>query len=225
MPPTHKILAAALLVAGLAASVAVAMPAAGAGVNRCRQPGARIVAHHGQVSLLERGRNSNWTIHLFSCWGPTGREHLITSQDDATEFSVTHVVFSSNYVALDAHEFGFGGDSAVNSDEIFSVNARAGRTVQDLSPPGVENTGDVPGSTTYVDALALADDGAIAYIGSAYRPCPAAVGVVVADRTGHHTLDCPVKGEPAAARISGLSLSGHTVTWTHGGVTRTAQLD
>jgi hypothetical protein len=44
------------------------MPAAFAGVNHCLEPGARIVARQGQVSLLERGRNSKWTIRLFSCW-------------------------------------------------------------------------------------------------------------------------------------------------------------
>lgn len=220
----RKIPAAVSLVFGLGAGAAAAIPAKLASVNHCLQPGARIVAHQRQVSLLERGHNSNWTIHLFSCWNPTGREHLITSQDFATDFTATHVVFNGRYVAGDAHEFGFGGDSVVNSDEIFSVDARTGRTLQDLTPPGVENTGDVPGSTTYVKALVLAGDGALAYIGSAYRPCPGAIGVVAADRTGHRTLECPVKGESAAQQISGLSLRGHTVTWTHDGVTHTAQL-
>jgi len=218
MRSRRRIFTVVALAAGLGAGTAAAMPARLASTNRCVLAGARIVAHQGPVSLLERGRNSDWTIQLFSCWNPTGREHLITSQDDATEFSLTHVVFNGRYVAGDAHEFGFGGDSAVNSDEIFSVDARAGRTLQDLTPPGVENTGDVPGSSTSLKALALGDDGVIAYIGSAYRPCPAAIGVVAADRWGHHTLDCPLKGEPVGAQISGLALRGHTLTWKHGGL-------
>lgn len=91
-------------------------------------------------------------------------------------------------------------------------------------PPGVENTGNVPGSTTYLTALVLAGDGALAYIGSAFRPCPAAIGVVAADRAGHRTLDCPVRGEPADRRISGLTLRARTVMWSHGGVTHDARL-
>lgn len=214
----------AALAALLATGGALATPAAIGSATRCQHPGTRVVGRRGGAALLESGRNSNWTIHVFSCWEPTGRVHLITSQDQATEFSLSHVLFNGQFVAGDAHEVGFGGDSASEGDEIFSVDARSGRTLQDLTPPGVENLGDVPGETTNLYALVLAGDGGLAYIGSAYRPCPAAIGLVVADRAGHRTLDCPVKGEQPSQAIAGLRLHGLTVTWRHGGITHSARL-
>ena len=87
-----------------------------------------------------------------------------------------------------------------------------------------------------IDQVAVSDiDGAYAAhtivgtIDPTYTQCTLTEQIVATDSTGTHILDriatkTPCDGPPPAAGLTQLSISGHTLTWSHAGSPRSAQL-
>lgn len=60
--------------------------------------------------------------------------------------------------------------------------------------------------------------------------CTSTEHIVATDSTGTHILDSittktPCNGQPPASQLTQLSLSGHTLTWSHAGTPESAQLN
>ena len=123
----------------------------------------------------------------------------------------------------------YGGNRAT----VAVYDLRTGNTVA----TGGESAGcgdSSPGCVGDVDQLVLGPDGATAAhtytISPPCRPsgCTTVEQIVANDSRGGHTLDSITTTGPYNATPSSLSqleLSGHTLTWSHDGSTRTAQLN
>ena len=151
------------------------------------------------------------------------------SGEDAAQ-AVGMVVGAGDYAALVNEEADdhYGG----SSDTVVVFDLRTGNTVANR---GGESAGcDGYGCSSGVDQLVLAPDAVTAAhtfvitCGYVFTTCTTAEQIVAADSTGTHTLDSITTSSPdnpPPPSLSQLALSGHTLTWSHAGTPRSAQLN
>jgi hypothetical protein len=168
-----------------------------------------------------------FTLHskLYSCWRPTHRVTLLfptTSSEHGRLSDAAPPVIVGHYVGFATSQF-FDPDGEF--DQVFSVNARYGRSVHRVAPR-LDVSGD-----TFVATFVMDDRGSLAFIqglSGGGGPCPKGdeinAAVIAVDRAGTRTLDCETGDEAAGQGIAGLTLNGHVVSWQHRGATASARL-
>ena len=202
---------------------------------RCSKSGGTTLASSAKARVFYRDAD------LYSCWLPTRRRTLL-GELEAT-FPPHDGVAVQKELAVNAHvdgEFvGFslhyapeGGEEAI----VLAVNARTGRRRRRLEVP---QQFEESGLVSSIEDLGVAADGSLVYeqvLGSPCKghhdgppPCKGCIGarnaalVAVEPGDSHRLLDCELSSEPEGS-ISGLRVSGQTVTWQHGGEARSDTL-
>jgi hypothetical protein len=175
---------------------------------------------------------------VLGCLRSDGRQRLLEDEPASNEdgaFGVGAVAVAGDYAALvnasiDDH---YGGSS--NTVGVFDL-----RTATAVTDRGGESAGCPDyagyGCQSGVDQLVLGTDAATAahtfVISSCFplSPCTTVEQIVANDSTGTHILDTITSTGPylpnfTPSLLSQLALSGHTLTWSHAGSPRSAQLN
>jgi hypothetical protein len=215
----------AIVVAAAALPLGVAfVPAADAKKAKLPRCGARastLKVSTTQIRVFRLHRK------LYSCWRPTQRVALLyptKASEDGLLSKAARPVIVGHYVGFATTQV-FDPDGQF--DQLFSVNARYGRSVHRVVPR-LDSFGD-----TIIEAFVMDDRGSLAFIqtlgpGGGGGPCPAGdkigAAVVAVDRAGTRTLDCETGDELPGQGIASLTLAGHVVSWQHRGTTASATL-
>src|SRR4051812_32358326 len=218
--PSSRLAFAAAATALLLAFVPAA-DAKKAKLPKCSAPAATLKVSTARIRVF--------TLHskLYSCWRPTQRVTLLfptMSSEHGRLSDAAPPVIVGHYVGF-ATSWVFDPDG--QSDQVFSVNVRYGRSVHRVAPrPDAAADTDIPafvmdnrGSLAFIQALNLGGGGG---------PCPKGdninAAVIAVDGVGTRTPDCERGDEAAGQGIAGLTLDGHVVSWQHRGTTASATL-
>jgi hypothetical protein len=193
-----------------------------------------VVTGHGPSGPAAEGFELSPPIAYMGCLRADGRERLLerffgNNVDGATW--VTSAALAAPYAALvehseDAHYFG-------SSDLVQVFDLRTGQQRKDL---GGESAGGPTGggASSGLDQLAVGTDGVSAahtfvlQASVTYPSCTLVERIVANDSTGTHVLDSittTTACHAPALVLTQLSLSGHTLTWSHAGTPESAQLN
>ena len=176
------------------------------------------------------------TFSVLGCLTSDGHERLLesmppSSDDDA--FGVGVVALAGDYAALvnETTDIHYGP----SSDTVTVFDLRTATTVDDRGGESAncfdyEGFGCISGVDQVVlgaDAVSAADT--LVSNCLSVSSCTTVEEIVANDSTGTHTLDSitttgPYNPTPSSS-LTQLALSGHTLTWTHGGSPRSAQLN
>lgn len=198
-------------------------------------PGSTVVANSPDAVVTTRPPRSqaiatNSATSLLGCLRSDGRERLLESFPPANGYGagwVTSVALAGAYAAVaNAGSSKYGGSGST----VVVFDLRTGAMVPDRG-------GEAVRCFTYcnLDQLVLGPDAVTAAHTSATfcvgpSDCTTTEQIVVNDSAGARTLDTittttasyQVRG--AAPLLTGLTLTGDTLTWNHDGTQRTAQL-
>ena len=199
-------------------------------------PDAMITIDGAQVGQTLPG---NGALSVLGCLTSDGRERLLESfwgNYDA-EPGVGPAAVAGDYAALvnqtlDIHYGGF--DSTVAVFDLRTGTGVAGRGGESVSCGG--DTGEPEGYGCGIDQLVVGTDGVTAAhtfvrnYDSLTSSCQSVEQIVATDSTGTHVIDSittptSCEGPAPALLLSQLSLSGHTLTWSHAGIPESAQLN
>jgi hypothetical protein len=176
---------------------------------------------------------------VLGCLTSDGRERLLESLTVSTyqgQPDVGSVAVAGDYAALvnEGSDLHYGG--SVNT--VAAFNLRTGTAVANDGGESADCPEFSDGfCSSGIDQLAVSDtDGATAahtFVLKSpliYPLCTSVEQIVANDRTGMHVLDSittttPCDGPTPALLLSQLSLSGHTLTWSHAGTPESAQLN
>ena len=160
------------------------------------------------------------------CLLATGRERLLERYDFQTEDSVagvSEVASAGNYAALlendaDPH---YGGTS--ETVLVFDLTTGAQSTKLGGEQVSCPDYNYDCGSSA--DGLVLGADGFSAVHTAQYATSALTEHILATDSSGVRTLDTATSTSPtSSAVLSGLALSGDTLTWDHAGTPESAQL-
>jgi hypothetical protein len=174
-------------------------------------------------------------IGVLGCLTSVGRERLLESPSVsyAGEPEIGSVALAGDYAALVNESTGPHDVGSFNSVAVFDL--RTGTAVAD----GGNESADCPSFSTPtcssgIDQLTVGTDGVTAahtfvlHNPMPYPSCTSVEQIIANDSTGTHILDSITTtspcNSPAALLLSHLSLSGHTLTWSHAGTLESAQL-
>ena len=193
-------------------------------------PGSSVVASSREAIITTRPPRSPFALNppssFLGCLTSDGRERLLESlppdnEDSTTE--VSNVALAGNYAAFanseaDPH-YGGSGSTVV----VFDL--RSGAVVPDRGG----ETGGGPSDFNSPVQLVLGPDAVTAADVTTCAPVPAAActpteEIIANDSAGTRTLDTAATSYGAPPMLTGLSLTGDTLTWNHAGTQRTAQL-
>jgi hypothetical protein len=174
-------------------------------------------------------------LSVLGCLTSDGHERLLESLSSSYDGGVPEigaVAVAGDYLALvnedrDLHYAGpqnwLAAFDLQTGSSNFSGNVQAGCGES------------IPACNAGIDQVAVSDiDGAnaaiVATIDDAYPTCTLTEQIVATDSTGMHILDrittnAPCYGPPPPTQLTQLSISGHTLTWSHDGTPRSAQLN
>jgi Tol biopolymer transport system component len=177
-------------------------------------------------------------LSVLGCLASDGHERLLENMAttyDGGSPEIGPVAIAGDYVALvteyrDGH---YGG----SFNWLTAFDLRTGTSISSGQQANCEP--DLPGITpceSSIDQVAVSDiDGAtaahtIVVTSDAYPSCTLTEQIVATDSTGTHILDrvttnALCDGPPPVLQLSQLSLLGHTLTWSHAGSPRSAQLN
>jgi Tol biopolymer transport system component len=214
-------------------------PVTGKPPTPCQAPaGSSVLAAMGDAIItidVSHSHGLNLALSVLGCLTPDGHERLLESLPstyDGGEPEIGLVAVAGDYAALvnerrDLHYVG-----SVNALAAFDL-----RTGTEVDDGGV--SADCPSESSCssgIDQLAVGTDGVTAAhtfvlnSPSPYPQCTSIEQIIANDSTGTHILDSittttPCNGPAPAVLLSHLSLSGHTLTWSHGGTPESAQLN
>ncbi len=213
-------------------------PVTGQPPSGCHAPaGSSVVAASPDATVVidpgPTGQYPDPTAPAFSvlgCLASDGRERLLESMsqsDSDNALGVGAVVVAGDYAALVNRRVNTHYGGSKDTVAVFDL-----RTGSPLADRGGESATcqDIP-CYTGVDQLVLGADAATAahtFFTNCGSTCTTAEQIVANDSTGTHTLDSITTTgpyNPTPSSLSQLALSGHTLTWSHAGSARTAQLN
>ena len=213
MPRVFAIVAALVVLGACGSSAARSEPdAVGAHVSQCGPASARTLAANS-VARVYVVRQT-----VYGCSNRTGvRTRLGVRSSSCVDNHLIGLV-----IVL--------GDLAAYGDETCGVDTGTTSVIVRRLSDGRQlssdraMTGVLPAeSYQSVDSVAMKSDGAVAWIATASSivgHARATVEVHAADKRGRRLLD-----SGASINAQSLALRGSTITWKHGGVTRSATLD
>ena len=167
---------------------------------------------------------------VLGCLASDGRERLLetmSQSDSDNALAVGAVVAVGDYAALVNRRVNTHYGGSKDTVEVFDL-----RTGSPVANRGGESAScqDIP-CYTGVDQLVLDADTATAahtFFTNCGSTCTTTEQIVANDGTGTHTLDSITTTgayNPMPSPLSQLGLSGHTLTWSHAGSPRTAELN
>lgn len=193
-------------------------------------PGSSVVASSPEAVITVRPPRNQFTLNppssFLGCLTSDGRERLLESlppdnEDSTTEVSA--VAVAGNYAAFanssaDPH---YGG----NSSTVVVFDLRRGAVVPDRGGEtggGLNDYGSPVQLVVGPDAVTAAD----ITICAPTPPvgCTPTEEIIANDSDGTRTLDTAATSFGSSPMLTGLSLTGDTLTWNHAGTQRTAQL-
>lgn len=219
-------------------------PLTGTAPGPCQAPaGSRVLAATPTATITIDVGQAAWgaALSVLGCLASDGHERLLenlTASYNGGSPEIGSVTVAGDYLALvnEYTDLHYGG--ARNALAAFdlrtgsSISSGAVR-VDCYSQDPVCQTG-----YTGIDELVLSDtDGATAAHTFVLNPdvnwpnCTSTEQIVATDSTGTHILDRITAsnlyacGPPAAMQLTQLSLSGHTLSWSHAGTPESAQLN
>jgi hypothetical protein len=174
-------------------------------------------------------------LSVLGCLTTDGHERLLeslSSSYDGGEPAVGSAAVAGDYAALvnEHRDLHYGG--SLNALAAFDL--QTGTEIDDGAV-----SADCPGFSSCssgIDQLAVGAGGVTAAhtvvidSPSPYPQCTSTEQIVATESTGTHILDSittnsPCDGPAVALQLTQLSLSGHTLTWSHGGTSESAQLN
>lgn len=200
-----------LLLAGLAV-VVLHVADAGAAAKRCNQTRGSELAHSAVVKVYKVRVGSSY--RFFGCAKPSGPIVALTQPFKGN--AVKLVSAKGAYVAFTRTIRG--------RDTIATVDARTGRKRRGLFPPG-DIEFDIDPRTPQIAAARVNARGelVVSYVGlgeGATRDSN--IHIYAFDRTYHEQL---LDSGPSSKLLAkSIKLRGRDVSWTHGGMTRTARI-
>ena len=177
-------------------------------------------------------------LSVLGCLASDGHDRLLenmSSTYDGGSPGIGSVAVAGDYVALVNEDR--GGHYGGSFNAVAAFDLRTGTSIPSGELANCEP--DVPGITpcdSGIDQVAVSDiDGAtaahtIVVTSDAYPNCTLTEQIVATDSTGTHFLDsittkARCDGPRPVLQLSQLSLSGHTLTWSHAGTLNSAQLN
>jgi hypothetical protein len=214
----------------------------------CQPPaGSGVLAATPDATLTIDPANLADPFSVLGCVTSDGRQRVLESvhEDGYTGFSVGAGALAGDYAALvnESSDTHYGG----TGDTVAVFDLRTATGVVDAGGESVGCAVWTSGSTgpceSAIDQLVLSPDGDTAAHTAVFNnplssSCQSVEQIVATDSTGTHVLDSittttPDGNTPDAwgctspepSQLSGLSLSGDTLTWSHAGTPETAQLN
>ena len=223
-------------------------PITGTPSPRCQAPaGSTVLAATPDATLTIDPANLADPFSVLGCLTSDGRERLLESGHmiDYAGAWVGAVALAGTYAALvnESSDTHYGG----TDDTVAVFDLRTATRVADAGGESVGCAVWTSGSTgpceSRIDQLVLSPDGDTAAHTAVFNnplnsSCQSVEQIVATDSTGTHVLDSITTtplgsttpdtwscNSPAPSQLSGPSLSGDTLTWSHAGTPETAQLN
>jgi hypothetical protein len=197
-------------VAAVACATAAAPSAPAAARSKCAAKGSRTITATRDARAFRRAGRS------YACLYRVGRRFRLGDEPAEPDFfRAFSVRLAGRYVA---YELAFVGREETHFD-VRVRNLRSGRWVHRLPANSAPETSPISTSSPGVTDLALARNGAVAWITRDPYVNPATLEVHKADADGHAQLDTGAGIDPGS-----LALSGKTIYWLSNGTPRTATL-
>jgi hypothetical protein len=215
-------------------------PVTGNPPAHCQAPaGASVVAASPDATIaIDRPPPGSGGLSVLGCLASDGRERLLESLSSvAIEGApdVGSVVIAGDYAAVvnEATDLHYGFGDSLDTVAVFDLRTGAMLDRNDVEFGGgyLPSSGGVSviGPNPRVDQLVLGPDGVFAahtygidWIDCKDLGCQAAEQIVANDSTGVHILDTITDTDNL---LTGLALSGDTLTWSHSGTPENAQLN
>jgi WD40-like Beta Propeller Repeat len=215
-------------------------PVTGRPPSACQAPtGSSVVAASPDATVAidprpaSQNPDSAPAFSVLGCLASDGRERLLEgmpASDYDNALGVGAVVLAGDYSALvnEAVDDHYGG----SSDTVAVFDLRSGAAVANRGGES-GGCGEDYGCSGGVDQLVLGADAVTAahsFVTNcvSLSSCTTVEQIVANDATGTRTLDSITTtgpDNPAPASLGQLALSGHTLTWSHAGSPRSAELN
>jgi dipeptidyl aminopeptidase/acylaminoacyl peptidase len=207
-------------------------PVTGQSPSSCQAPaGSSVLAASPDATVTvdpgaQPAGQANAPVSVLGCLTSDGRERLLENLPSETqtpyvEGSVREVVIAGDYVAMVTAQSDTHIGASTDSVAVFDL-----RTGAAVAGRGGESSGGFYGG---VDQLVLGPDAVTAAHTFGYNcaltPCQMGEQIVANDSTGTHILDTITDTGPDNSLLTGLALSGDTLTWNHAGTPESAQLN